>query len=176
MYRQGTLFISDWVDQTSLYFDSPVPLAALLMNIFHNIFLSYGLANCMITAANIYLFHCILKDLDFPEMSRLIVLAFFLCPYLTTPFDIVNDLGYYSCLFVSAGFYSVKILISLMYLAAACRQEKCMDALNGNRSFCERDVQRVPSCHVCRHSGMCVCSMVFLDEQRTEGLFQHYSI
>lgn len=116
MYRQGTLFISDWVDQTSLYFDSPVPLAALLMNIFHNIFLSYGLANCMITAANIYLFHCILKDLDFPEMSRLIVLAFFLCPYLTTPFDIVNDLGYYSCLFVSAGFYSVKILISLMYL------------------------------------------------------------
>lgn len=25
MYRQRTLFISDWVDQTSLYFDSPVP-------------------------------------------------------------------------------------------------------------------------------------------------------
>ena len=24
MYRQRTLFISDWVDQTSLYFDSPV--------------------------------------------------------------------------------------------------------------------------------------------------------
>ena len=116
MYRQRTLFISDWVDQTSLYFDSPVPLAALLMNVFHNIFPSYGIANCMITAANIYLFHRILKDLDFPEMSRLVALAFFLCPYLTTPFDIVNDLGYYSCLFVSAGFYSVKILISLMYL------------------------------------------------------------
>ena len=95
MYRQRTLFISDWVDQTSLYFDSPVPLAALLMNVFHNIFPSYGIANCMITAANIYLFHRILKDLDFPEMSRLVALAFFLCPYLTTPFDIVNDLGYY---------------------------------------------------------------------------------
>lgn len=39
MYRQRTLFISDWVDQTSLYFDSPVPLAALLMNVFHISFL-----------------------------------------------------------------------------------------------------------------------------------------
>ena len=75
-------------------------------------------------------------------MSRLIVLAFFLCPYLTTCSDIVNDLGYYSCLFVSAGFYSVKILISLMYLLSMERLlhagRKCMDALNGNRSFCER--------------------------------------
>lgn len=118
MYRQGTLFISDWAEQTSLYFDSPVPLAALLMNIFPNIFTAYGVANCLIVAANICLLRLILKDLHFDAMSQLVTMAFFLCPYMTTPFDIVNDLGYYSCLFVSAGFYSVKITISLLYLVS----------------------------------------------------------
>ena len=38
MYKQGTIFVKNWTDQTTLYFDSAVPLAAFLMNIFKNIF------------------------------------------------------------------------------------------------------------------------------------------
>lgn len=49
IWRQKTLALSDWTYQTTLGWDSGVPLAALLYGVTKNLFVSYGIVNCLFT-------------------------------------------------------------------------------------------------------------------------------
>ena len=55
IHRQKTLFISDWIYQSTLGLDSLLPLASLLYGLTHNIFMAYGIANCIGTLFFLYI-------------------------------------------------------------------------------------------------------------------------
>lgn len=116
MVKQGSLFISNWSEQTSLYLDSPVPLAVLFYMITGNIFLSYGLANCVIVLAVLFVFNSILNSFRISEISKLVCLNMITCIYITPAFSNANDLSYFSSVLSSANGYGVRILMLFMVI------------------------------------------------------------
>lgn len=116
MYKQGTIFITNWTEQTTLYFDSPVPLAALLMNIFHDVFISYGVANLIIDLCIFVVVWKIFEKLSIEYMVRLIIFNILLCPYVVADFTNDNDANYFSSLITSGAWYGVKLMISLLFM------------------------------------------------------------
>lgn len=117
IWKQKTLFIGHWAEQTTLELDTSLPLAALFYGWSGNIFFAYGLANCFVVFALAGVFYSILKSLKFEPMVRWICLNFLLCPYITYV-DKLNDLGYFACMMTSFSAYGVKVLIILMQLKA----------------------------------------------------------
>lgn len=116
MAKQGTLFITDWVEQTTLYFDSSVPLAALLYKITGDIFVSYGIVNFITDIAIFYMFHAILKSLKLSGMARAVCLNMIACAYVTPAFNNANDMSYLSSVLSAADWYGLKVLIILMVI------------------------------------------------------------
>lgn len=116
MYKQGTIFVTNWSEQTTLYLDSAVPLAALLMNVFHNIFISYGLANLIVDLCIFSVIWKIFEKLNIEYMIRLIVFNILLCPYIVADFNNVNDVFYFSSLLTSGAWYGVKLMISVLFM------------------------------------------------------------
>lgn len=123
MFKEGSLFCENWTDQTSMYLDSPVPLAALFLKIIcwnetipsvFQIYLSYGLANILISTLLVLSFWKLLGMCGIKCRGKLIAVMLFLCPYLLYPVINANDLGYFALHFSSAGFYSVKTLMLLL--------------------------------------------------------------
>lgn len=117
MTKQKTLFIDHWVDQTTLYFDSAVPIAAMFYAITGNIFFSYGLANFLVDIAIFYVFYSIIRLLKYSNLSKALCLNLISCLYLLPgTFNNVNDVGYFSSLLGSGSWYGVKTLIILMVI------------------------------------------------------------
>lgn len=115
--KQKTLFIDYWVDQTTLYFDSAVPLAAFFYAITGNIFFSYGLANFLVDIAIFYVFYSIIGSLKFSSLSKALCLNLISCLYLMPgTFNNINDVGYFASLLGSGSWYGVKTLIILMVI------------------------------------------------------------
>lgn len=117
IWKQKTLFISHWAEQTTLELDTSLPLASLFYGMSNHIFFAYGLANCCVIFALAGVFYSILKGLNYDCMVRWICLNFLLCPYITFV-DNLNDLGYFACMMTSFQAYGVKVLIILMQLKA----------------------------------------------------------
>lgn len=120
-WKQKTLLCDNWINTTTLFWDLPAPLAGLLMNLFNNIFVSYGVANILIGIGIIFLLIRIGKKMELTTNALLLVMLILLCPYIGTNYSNVNDLGYFSCVWVSAAFYSVKVMHTL--LAIDCYME-----------------------------------------------------
>lgn len=114
MAKQGTLFITDWVDQTTLYFDSSVPFAALLYKITGNIYVSYGIVNFILDIAIFYMFYSILKSLKLSELARAVCLNMIACIHIPPAFNNANDVSYFSSVLSSGNWYGFKVLIILM--------------------------------------------------------------
>lgn len=114
--KQGTLFLKNWVDQTTLYFDSAVPFAALLYRITGNIFVSYGIVNLVVDLGIFYVFYSILKSMSVSDLSKLVCLNMIACSYLSPGFNNANDIGYFSSVLSSDGAYGLKMLIILMVI------------------------------------------------------------
>ena len=110
-WKQKSLILDNWEAQTTLNLDSSMPLAALLYGICGNIFISYGIANINVTALFVILLIDILRKMDLSVLSSLIVLNFFLTPYINTFFNNANPLDYFSIIFVSSSMYAVKMFI-----------------------------------------------------------------
>ena len=72
MGKQHTLFVDHWVEQTNLFYDSPVPLAAVIYLITENIFISYGIANIIISAVFLSIFYMILCTFHLSDLSKII--------------------------------------------------------------------------------------------------------
>lgn len=124
MWQQGTFLPEYWSEQTTLYLDSAVPLAALLNNVFHNIIVAYGMANLIIDIGMIAVLIFILKDLGINRLNTLIVLNMFLCPYFCMYFNNANDVDWYSSILIAGCWYGVKTLIMLLIFKTILSIEK----------------------------------------------------
>lgn len=117
MAKQKTPFIDKWVEQTTLYLDSAVPVAAFFYVITGKIFFSYGLANFLIDIAIFVVFYLITKSLNLSGMSKVVCLNLIACFYLMPgSYNNINDMSYFSSLLGAAGWYGFKILIILMVI------------------------------------------------------------
>ncbi len=117
MWKQGKVFNpQNFVHQTTFFFDSPAPIAAFLMNFFHNIFLSYGIANLLVDFLLIFFLYKTSKSLNISNLGILMILNIFLSPHVPVFFNNGNDLGYVSSILTSMGCYSVKLLIGLIFV------------------------------------------------------------
>lgn len=116
IWRQGTWNISNYVYTTSVTLDTTVPLAALLMNFFHNIFISYGVANIIFCVAIIVLLWEVFKQFNTSYLSRFLALNLVLCPYYGIEFNNANDIGYAGTLFFGGGAYSGKVILLLLFI------------------------------------------------------------
>ena len=123
-WKQKTLFCNHWVEQTTLFLDSPMPLAIILYGILGNIFVAYGIANTFFICVCMGVFALIGKQLDFDRLSIFVCLNLYLCPHLTTNFDNGNDLEYFSSALTSNQGYGVKPLIVLMIILAVLQIRK----------------------------------------------------
>lgn len=116
MGKQHTLFVDHWVEQTNLFYDSPVPLAAVIYLITENIFISYGIANIIISAVFLSIFYMILCTFHLSGLSKIICLNMAACIYISPSFNNANDLGYVSSMFSSGNWYVLRFIITLMLL------------------------------------------------------------
>ncbi len=116
MTKQKTLFISDFMETTTLQFDTPIPLAAFFHSFIKDLFLAYGLAVWFFDIAFFVLFYFVMKGLKFSLLARAVSLNLVSMSYLDITFNNANDLGYYSCMFVNFGACIVKMCILLMVI------------------------------------------------------------
>lgn len=118
IWKQKTLFITDWTYQTTLGWDSAVPVAALFYGITKNIFTAYGITNCLIVALYLYVFHRICRDLDMSRVGEYVVYIIVFGPYTW------DQLGYAKMMFTAAGYYSIKSIMSVMAVSILIRYHK----------------------------------------------------
>jgi hypothetical protein len=116
IWKQKTLLLSNWDPQTTLSWDSPVPLAAILYGITKNIFLSYGIANIICSGLLITILYKIMKLMKFSLLASILCTNLFISPFIPVGFNNANHLGYFSMLFASMSAYSVRIFIVLLIL------------------------------------------------------------
>lgn len=114
--KQHTFFIDHWVGQTNLFFDSPVPLAAIIYSITGNIFISYGIANIVISGVFLFIFYIILCAFELSGLSKIVCLNMAVCIYISPSFNNANDLGYVSSMFSSGNWYVLRFIITLMLI------------------------------------------------------------
>lgn len=118
IHRQKTLFISDWIYQSTLGLDSLLPLAAVLYGLTHNIFMAYGIANCIGTLFFLYI---IISTADLFNIKRTSSLCS--CILILTPFSIAM-LGYFPMMFVNASYYMMKALLPVILISVIIRIQK----------------------------------------------------
>lgn len=116
MWKQKSLMCENWVEQTTLYWDSAVPLAALLMNIFRDIFTAYGVANLIVDVCIIALMIGIMRSLELSVPSQLFALNLVICPYVGRGFSNSNDIFYFSSILTSGSWYGVKLALTLLFV------------------------------------------------------------
>lgn len=110
IWKQRTIFLKDWAYQSTLGLDSGLLLASMIYGVTGNIFISYGLSNCVIIALYFYVIYEILKEINVSKTVRLITLIILFTPYSLEP------LGYMPMLFTNASYYSIKVLIPFMFI------------------------------------------------------------
>lgn len=110
VWNQKTLFIKNWDYQSTGGLDSLLPLAALLYGITNNIFLSYGIADCLGTLLFLYIVSDLGKRLHFQKDTVQI-----LCILLLTPYTL-GQLGYLPMMFTGAAYYIFKALLPLLLI------------------------------------------------------------
>ena len=116
MMRQKTLFISNWAEQTNMYIDSNVPLAAVLYAITGNIFISWGISNLFVLFAILVCFYGILKYFCKRMLSVLVSLNLLIGAYNMCSIYIENELGYSNMMYISFACYAVKMLMILLVI------------------------------------------------------------
>jgi hypothetical protein len=110
IWKQRTIFLKDWAYQSTLGLDSGLLLASMIYGVTGNIFISYGLSNCVIIALYFYVIYEILKEINVSKTVRLITLIILFTPYSLEP------LGYMPMLFTNASYYSIKVLIHKIHI------------------------------------------------------------
>lgn len=124
VWKQKTLFVDFWQHQTTLYIDNAMPIAALLYGISGNIFLSYGIANIIVTILLLLVYYSICRELNLQKTAALICMNLFLCPFLMEDLNNWNDLGYFSMMFTSMASYGVKSLTVLLIVKTTLNLER----------------------------------------------------
>ncbi len=110
IWNQHTIFLKDWDYQATLGLDSLILPASIFYGITKNIFLAYGLADCLGILLYLYIFKDILTELRTTRLARLIAYVILLTPYSLEP------LGYMPMMFTGAAYYIIKVLIPIMLI------------------------------------------------------------
>lgn len=124
IWREKSLVSDVWIDQTSVFLDSSMLPAALLYGLTDNLFLSYGIANCMVLLLIMVCADHIMKSFGCEIRERLICVNLLICPYLTNGFGVYNDLGYFNDLISGPAFYGVRVLLFLLIIKVFLDIEK----------------------------------------------------
>lgn len=116
MARQGKIFIEHWEDQTSLYLDSTVPLAAIFYKVTNDIYLSWGISNIIILIIEGILVWKIVSKFTKSSNSKLITINLFIASYFLTGYFVGNDLGYSSMMFLGTSMYAFKMITLMLVM------------------------------------------------------------
>lgn len=116
IWNEKTLNSDIWVDQTSTFLDSSMPLAAVIYGITGRLFASYGLANMIVLCGILLCISSILRMAHINLKACMFALNLVICPYLVNGFYVENDLGYFSNLISGPAFYSLRALIVLLII------------------------------------------------------------
>lgn len=81
-----------------------------------DVFLYFAIRNTLITFTCVILVVQIMRKLNTSALAGILVINLFLCPYITLNIQPSNELGYFSCMFVSAGYYGKRIIIELLLI------------------------------------------------------------
>lgn len=114
VWREKSLISNTWEDQTSVFFDSSMPLAAFIYGVTDKLLFSYGTANVIILVLILVMMWKILSIMETNNTSKFFALNMIVCPYLTSEFNNTNDLGYFSNLLSGPAFYNLRTLLVLM--------------------------------------------------------------
>ena len=110
MWKNKTAFIPSWTNQTTLEIDCPLFIAVFIYGLTGNIYISFGIADIILTAFLFYVAVRILKRIGASSEERLTTLVVLLIPYS------FGQLLYYNMTFFSGGQYLVKTLVPLMLI------------------------------------------------------------
>nr|MBP3283635.1 hypothetical protein [Treponema sp.] len=135
IFKQGTLFIKNYGDQSGPFFDYVVPFAALLKNIVPDVFVSYGLISFVVDICIILVIFKILSLSKLQLSNILIVLNLILCPFVPVTFNNANDLSYINVLLVAPSYYSVRVLFGILPVYMYLRLKS-----NTNKMFSKKEL------------------------------------
>lgn len=110
IWKQKTIFLSNWSYQSTLGLDSMIIPASIFYGITKNIFLAYGIADCLGVILYLGIFYDTLKTMGVSRIYRLITYVFLLTPYSLEP------LGYMPMMFTNASYYIIKVLIPVILI------------------------------------------------------------
>lgn len=116
IWKEKALVSDVWTDQTSVFLDSSMLLAAIIYGITDKLFLSYGLSNLIVLSGAIVLLYKIAGIMCFDKKIQLLCINLTICPYMVNGFSIENDLGYFNDFISGPAFYSLRALIFLLVI------------------------------------------------------------
>lgn len=111
IWKQKTLFISEYGYQTTIDIDSMVWLTALLYGITKDIFLSQAISNCFIILVYVYVLERLFRRINLSNEIRIASIICFFIPYT------LGQLGYLPMLFSGPSFYTIKALFPLLLIS-----------------------------------------------------------
>lgn len=114
--RVGSFSLRNWHDTTTMLWDTPLTLAAVLYPVFHSAFAAYGAGMVFLDAVLLIVTALLLREAGVPLWARLTALLMLLCPY-----GGAQGLGYANSLVVQSGHYTLKVLYLLLLLLAELR-------------------------------------------------------
>jgi hypothetical protein len=132
IWRSKSLTPSTYAVTTTLGFDSPDIIAALLYGLIGDIFTAFGLANIILDIFLCIAFYLLLREFNLSKIQTALGFVFFLCPFMTPDTYTANNLSYFAMVFGEQGSYSVKILAMLLIVIVIMRLEhgkKCTAVL-----------------------------------------------
>ena len=120
IWNQKSIFLKHWDYQSTLGLDSVIIPASIFYGITHNIFLAYGIADCLGVLLYIYIFRDVFKMLQLPKLVRMIVYVLLLTPYSLEP------LGYMPMMFtlLNGTHKGEEISISNEYTSSQVQNQK----------------------------------------------------
>ncbi len=122
--REGAIYPNDVINTTTQpEFEKNIFVVPLYF-LFKNVFVAYGIVNIIITIICILILCKIGENFNFNVGQKLLLTNLFLCPYLANGFDLVNDLGYFTCVNGFAAFYSISTLAILLLIMCVTYKEE----------------------------------------------------
>ena len=111
MGSQGQIFPSEYCYQGSLDLDSAALVSAFLYSLTGDIFLSRGIANCLVIILYIFVLNHVLTDMGLSSRWKHFGMLLFFIPYS------MIMLGYWRMLFAGGGFFALRALVPILMIS-----------------------------------------------------------
>ncbi len=108
MWEQKKLVIPGYQEETFFHLDTSCILALPLYGLTHDIFLAYGISNCVFLILTLLIMNDLLKRLDVKDLYRYAGLLLYIIPYR------LGLAQYLNMLFFECSFYNVCILVTVL--------------------------------------------------------------